>query len=555
MAYQVTVFSNRFYVNNESNRLDFNKIDDTILKFNKALYFSYNLNFLRALNKEKYNKLYGDKSTHMVIKEKYGLDDYYTNSINQLAKGKVDSQVTLNKDYKNKKEEQIDAINKKIENTKKLIDKYIKLLENLHIYQKSIKENPNSKIKFKNEGLNHISIKNKGLDKYIIETKYIKNHKIIRTEYGLYEFEYKYLYKKIKYLKNIISKLIYRLNNTKTRLKNLDKIKHIQFKKERKYNNFEISGRSDAKYGNFIFKFKFKYKEHKENKENKKNNESNNIFDAEIRLIDDSYIYINNIIFPYQGELISKALTRKMPLCFGIIKKRDGENRLYYQFKCSFDIEKVIDVNTDKSTGVFGMDFNYGHLDISEIDNKGNLIDFKTIPYKIDGTSKENELSLQSALKQIGELVSSKNKVLVIEKINTKNSKVKSTYKSKVLNRIFHTLPYDKYLHITHYLGLKYGFDVIEINPALTSVIGKYKYAYKKKLNTHISASFVIARRGMKFNEFILKEYKPLIPKDKKNKHHLTQWIALNIIFKKENKKLQQEIIEKYKNKKLKKSI
>ena len=58
----------------------------------------------------------------------------------------------------------------------------------------------------------------------------------------------------ISFLKSKISKLKYRLNNTKTKLKNLDKIKHIRFNKNTKYNSYLISGRSDGAYKNFVFK-------------------------------------------------------------------------------------------------------------------------------------------------------------------------------------------------------------------------------------------------------------------------------------------------------------
>ena len=39
--------------------------------------------------------------------------------------------------------------------------------------------------------------------------------------------------------------------------------------------------------------------------------------------------------------------------------------------------------------------------------------------------------------------------------------------------------------------------DVIKVNPAWTSWIAKNKFCNRMKLNIHIGASFVIARRGI----------------------------------------------------------
>ena len=64
----------------------------------------------------------------------------------------------------------------------------------------------------------------------------------------------------------------------------------------------------------------------------------------------------------------------------------------------SFDIESVIpEINQDKSTGIVAIDFNYGHLDMTELDVKGNLLNYKTIYYDLHFNSKQNELSLRKA--------------------------------------------------------------------------------------------------------------------------------------------------------------
>ena len=62
-----------------------------------------------------------------------------------------------------------------------------------------------------------------------------------------------------------------------------------------------------------------------------------------------------------------------------------------------------------------------------------------------------------------------------------------------------------------------------KVNPYLTSYIGKNKYN-KKKLNNHVLASYVIARRGMGCKELLPNEFKVLLKDELLTRHHWKQW-------------------------------
>lgn len=94
------------------------------------------------------------------------------------------------------------------------------------------------------------------------------------------------------------------------------------------------------------------------------------------------------------GNELAKALQKKTPICFTLKCKKDQHNQEYYQIFATFDISITKDINFDKSTGVFGMDFNYKHLDVSETDAKGNLIRLMTIPYAVTDNAARNDISL-----------------------------------------------------------------------------------------------------------------------------------------------------------------
>jgi IS605 OrfB family transposase len=55
------------------------------------------------------------------------------------------------------------------------------------------------------------------------------------------------------------------------------------------------------------------------------------------------------------------------------------------------------------------------------------------------------------------------------------------------------------------------GVQVIKVNPAYTSVIGKLKYAPIYRIDKDVASAYVIARRGLGFKESLPKNYRRLL--------------------------------------------
>jgi hypothetical protein len=55
------------------------------------------------------------------------------------------------------------------------------------------------------------------------------------------------------------------------------------------------------------------------------------------------------------------------------------------------------------------------------------------------------------------------------------------------------------------------GIQVIKVNPAYTSIIGKLKYAPLYNIDKDTTGAYVIARRGLGFKERLPKNYKALL--------------------------------------------
>ena len=70
--------------------------------------------------------------------------------------------------------------------------------------------------------------------------------------------------------------------------------------KDKKYNHFDISGRKDAGFGNFIFKAKYKDTKkliYKKPRSNKLETKDIDFFDIDIRLIDGKVITLKDVFF------------------------------------------------------------------------------------------------------------------------------------------------------------------------------------------------------------------------------------------------------------------
>lgn len=65
--YTITTYSNRFYADNDMITSDFiNSAEDTIIKFNKAVFYTYNLLYLKEFNKDKFDKILAEDETETV---------------------------------------------------------------------------------------------------------------------------------------------------------------------------------------------------------------------------------------------------------------------------------------------------------------------------------------------------------------------------------------------------------------------------------------------------------------------------------------------------------
>ena len=238
-------------------------------------------------------------------------------------------------------------------------------------------------------------------------------------------------------------------------------------------------------------------------------NKRNNQFDIKLRKDfgfdkEEKYVFGKCYFNNHKNKLI-KALENKnsTPLTYSIIRK----NGRYY-LHCTFEyrIEDKSNFLTRRTYGTIGIDFNKGFLTVSETDRNGNLVKTNILEYRF-GKGNKTQSDLENCISKILKRALKTGKDVCFEDLNFKGAKSKTTKgknnKGKKYNNMLHTLAYSLYDKLITNMAFKNKIGIIKVNPAWTSWIAKNKFCNRMKLNIHIGASFVIARRGLGIKDTI----------------------------------------------------
>ena len=216
---------------------------------------------------------------------------------------------------------------------------------------------------------------------------------------------------------------------------------------------------------------------------------------------DDKYVY-GRVHFNYGKKIIKNILKNgNSPLSFKIIKK----NNRYYLY-CTFEIQVELEqFQTSAENGTIGLDFNKGFVTLAETNKYGHLVQTQFLPYRFKAGNKTKN-DLEQIANHVKTLAIKTQKNICIENLNFKTTKAKIVGKiNKKYNDILNSLAYREFVDTIErvvYRGLAY---VTRVNPAWTSWLAKQLYCEPMKLNGHVGAAYVIARRGQGFKDSVKK--------------------------------------------------
>ena len=514
------VFSNRIYKDKLSEEVN-NAILNTIYSYNHSLRVAYKMVVKSELHKYKF-----DKSLHLELKDKFGFDDYYTNSILREAKGIYKSNIENWKLHIDAKKSTIKNIENKIKNIEKTINNKETVLKSvIAIHRASVNGNKLPKFKAYKGSIESLY----DVKKLLFRVKSKRGDLI----FNIYEFEVCYLKPEIKRLKNRLKQLKDSLRRYKEKLIKLEakpeltcfgskKFFKYQFTKEEYINNhnlwklefdlkrnksFQISGRKDATQGNFIFRY--------------------NDGSVSFKSINGAQIVIPNVIFNYGAEHLNRALSTtgadRKPVAWEIEDK--GE---FYIIKAIVELPKK-DLNYSKSDGIVGLDINYDHFALANISADGNLLGYKIIKFDLDGKSANQTTNiLGNSVKEVFKYCVELNKPLGMENLDTSDSKADLRYGSKKKNKILTQFAYSKITGMIECRAYKDNVAIFRRNPAFTSQIGKLKYMKMKGISIHTAAAYVVGRRALNFKERVPNCYRKYLTEVLLAKHHWAHWRYLS---------------------------
>ncbi len=162
---------------------------------------------------------------------------------------------------------------------------------------------------------------------------------------------------------------------------------------------------------------------------------------------------------------------------------------------------------SDKVTSdvIAGIDVNIDRVAVSVLSNQGNLLESKTFychEMEYVWSTRRSNIAGELAKDIIDYLLSWNVGVIVLEDLMFKQD----YDTNQRFNRLVHSFSKNKLQKALISRGLRFGFHIKKVNPAYTSVIGRYKYAKMYGVSVHEAASFVIGRRGLDFEEKVPKE-------------------------------------------------
>jgi IS605 OrfB family transposase len=202
------------------------------------------------------------------------------------------------------------------------------------------------------------------------------------------------------------------------------------------------------------------------------------------------------------------------------LKLRNGE----VYGSVSFEIPTP-EVKYTKENGVIAIDTGASpiHLAIAEVSKTGEILSYQTISLhhflELSQNSKDHQEWILAH--KIVNLAIQKNKAIAIENLKKLKKGMRGDGKAKLRKRLHHWNA-KKFLQKLKRVAMLKGVEVIEVNLACTPIVGKLKYSPMLDIDKDVASAYVIARRGLRFEERLPKNYRELL----KDKEFLTYAIA-----------------------------
>ena len=253
-----------------------------------------------------------------------------------------------------------------------------------------------------------------------------------------------------------------------------------------------------------------------------------------------SKVSCSQIKFRYGQEWIDIALTPTkhkrghsyrhgslMPVTHRFLK-RNGKWYLHTTVELP-DIPTI----SNRNNGAVGVDLNANNLAWAYCDSQGNLKDQGQINYNLnDSSSGQIAHILSLAIQKIIEVATKYECPIVIEKLDFSQKKASLREHSKHYALMLSQFAYSKLADLVKSKAKLAAIEVVEVNPAYSSLIGMTKYMSLYGLNSGTAAALVLARRGLRLSERLPRVLYALLSPVDDSKHVWSYWARISKLLK-----------------------
>ncbi|WAM34417.1 IS200/IS605 family accessory protein TnpB-related protein [Caldicellulosiruptor morganii] len=192
------------------------------------------------------------------------------------------------------------------------------------------------------------------------------------------------------------------------------------------------------------------------------------------------------------------------------LKLKNGNVYAYFSAEELFPATEIT-----KENGAIGIDTNAypNHMAWVEVDRSGQFISHGKIPMPEleSGSFEKREYYRWQYAHEVVKIAKEKRKAIVIERLDIKDKGQRGDFSFRKSRRIRHFFSYRSLLDKIKISAKREGIEVIEVNPAYTSVIGMLKFAPQFMISKDVASAYVIARRGLGKKERIPANYMKLL--------------------------------------------
>lgn len=495
-----TIYGNKRYYLDENNIINQEAMLYTFQRYNDIKMAFYNVRYA-----EKFQKTgpLMETAYSKWLKEKFQINAYYQAALYTDVNGILSSQTELKYLYINNTKEEIKNKQLKIKSLQEMLDKKNSIKASIKQYLmtgKWKKPYPLCKIVLHGKSCTLFSGKQFLVEDYerIVEADIRKlKHRIKMIQESCKRKEHK----KQCLMDHEPLKVLFG-SQKRYQQKDQNDVDLQKWKEDfyfQRHHTFSLPGRHDARGGNFLAKLV---------------NGSLVVTGIDGRCFTFLNFQLARLNEEYQKLLQATGKERKA-VCYNFTLHKDKKGRKYVLVSATIPLENKY-VNDSFASGCVSMDLNADHVALADLDEHGNYLSSKVIPFWLEGKTSGQVLEiLGRVMAKVGGFCTERKKPLIMEDINLTLKRSGLKYGGKKRNRRISLFAYRKMTACLYNQSFKQGFAVFQVDPAYTSQMGKHLFMRKYGISIHEAAAYAIGLKGMGMLSLLLpqKQMYDLLPK------------------------------------------